>query len=683
MSHADPSPSRLAALSACLRRNPLTGLTLSVLLLLLVLVWLPWPFDAVAVDPEGRLIELVEGTRDHEITALRVGASVIWAGTRTAGLLAVTGSAVSTEDRGLREVPATVADLVLTDLHLWGAAGEAGLFVVTGGTLQRPPVPFGLTGLAVTRLALGADRVWIGTTQGLLSYNLSTWSTYLMRGRSVPPAVTALLERQGLLWVGTDEGLYTFGGEWNAVPLAAGSQPAVRALADGGEAGVLCGSDGGLVRVAGDGTVTLAAGVDTPVRALVMRGETVWAGGPSGLFRGTVDGPFTRVPGLPYDRVTALAVDDAHLWVGTERGLFRYQLVPSRPAPTGGETSGGGPLDVWVAAGAASEGFRLPASVGSRQAFIVKADEGRRRLWVGTEAGAFLFGLDGRQLARFTKDNGLPDDKVHVVDVEPGEGGRTWFGTMGGLAVLDGERWTSWRPAEGGLADANVWALKPTRDGVWVGSDGGVQFLDREGRWTTWTVRSSPLVENWIQAIAVDSKGDAWVGVWNGGVARFGAGTWQVWTDPDGLPDVDAARDDGPLSDAVTSLTVDGRDNVWVGTTAGLCRFDGRRWYDYDHPDWGIVAPPLNYLEMAPDGETLAVAGRTGVTLLRGTAWRTYLPLTGAAPSVLVREGDARTGLRREYFLDAALPTAQVWSVGFLGNAMVMGFVRGTAALVF
>ena len=687
MTNETHEQSKFACCVEMCKKNPFATLTAVILFLLLLLVYLPWPYSARVVDQDGRVIELVEGTRDLEVTSLAIGTDILWAGTRYSGLLPIVKGQVSKEDFGVSTIDGAILSLFLTDLHLWGAAGEAGLFILAGKEVQKPRVPFGLQGLTVTSLAIGEDKMWIGTDQGLLSYNLSTWSTYLMKGRKQPLKITSLLAQNSKLWVGTEEGLYTFDKDWSAIPLGGAGAVQVFTLKAAPSGGLYCGSQNGLAFISKTGTVTLVEGVETPVRALATKQETVWAGGEGGLFRGTGAGPFTKVTGLQYDKTASLAVDEEKLWVGTDRGLFSYELVPSKkPRGAGaGEpakvTPGGPPANPWQTPGRPVQAFQLPEEFAKSQTFFVKADEQRNRVWLGTERGAFLYGADGTQLARFSKDNGLPDDKVHVIDI--GADGKTWFGTMGGLAMLSGDSWTTYRKTEGGLLDNNVWALLATEVGTFVGTDGGLQLLDNDGRWSSWTIKNSPLPENWIQAITQDSKGTIYVAIWNGGVGRYSNGAWDIFSDPDGLPDEDQRSNDGVLTDAVTSVVVDGNDHLWVGTTRGLCRFDGRRWFDYTHPNWGLVNAPINYLEMAPDNRTLVINGSDGFSLLDGQKWRTYKTMPGAGPSIRVREGTVRNGMEKEYFLGQGMSASYVWSAAFLGRNLILGLSSGSATLVY
>ena len=72
-----------------------------------------------------------------------------------------------------------------------------------------------------------------------------------------------------------------------------------------------------------------------------------------------------------------------------------------------------------------------------------------------------------------------------------GGDGALWVGTDGGLARLDKDgSWQTYSRANtgGGLPDDGVWALAGDTDGaLWVGTDGGLARLDKDGRWQTYS----------------------------------------------------------------------------------------------------------------------------------------------------------------------------------------------------
>ena len=76
------------------------------------------------------------------------------------------------------------------------------------------------------------------------------------------------------------------------------------------------------------------------------------------------------------------------------------------------------------------------------------------------------------------KNSGLPNDRV--VALAPGADGALWIGTEGGLARLDKDgRWQTYSTASSGLLDDRVWALAPGADGaLWIGTEGGLALAN-------------------------------------------------------------------------------------------------------------------------------------------------------------------------------------------------------------
>ena len=71
---------------------------------------------------------------------------------------------------------------------------------------------------------------------------------------------------------------------------------------------------------------------------------------------------------------------------------------------------------------------------------------------------------------------------------------------------------------------------------------------------------------NYIVSLYVSPQGIVWCGTWGGGLARFDGEAWSYFTTADGLP-----------ANHVFMLEPDRDGILWVGTSAGLARFDGHR----------------------------------------------------------------------------------------------------------
>lgn len=107
--------------------------------------------------------------------------------------------------------------------------------------------------------------------------------------------------------------------------------------------------------------------------------------------------------------------------------------------------------------------------------------------------------------------------------------------------------------------------------GVWLGyfSDGGgpnglghwnkVDWADCNGSGATAGMN--------VNDIVFDHLGRVWVAAERVGVAMFDGATWRRFTTADGLPSADTF-----------GLTVDRSGDVWVGTWAGVAKYDGTAW---------------------------------------------------------------------------------------------------------
>ena len=110
-----------------------------------------------------------------------------------------------------------------------------------------------------------------------------------------------------------------------------------------------------------------------------------------------------------------------------------------------------------------------------------------------------------------------------------------------------------------------------------------------------------------ITTLVADASGNMWVGT-TAGLSRFDGQQWTTFTRADGLAD-----------DAIAPQAVDGQGQVWAGTLNGLTRFDGQRWTRY----WfeGMAAT----IAVAPNGDVWCT-GYGDVLLARfdGQDWWTY-----------------------------------------------------------
>lgn len=294
-----------------------------------------------------------------------------------------------------------------------------------------------------------------------------------------------------------------------------------------------------------------------------------------------------------------LETPDSSLWIGTDRGVYRYNLTTDALEHHAVDTSGTAELGnyVWTL-------YEDRAGI----------------LWVGTRSGLYRYDPHRKPFRHLGASDGVlkgPGESA-VMALQEGSDGMLWAGTLGGGLVRMGPDGGAPPSADVrvSLPSDNVWALHEARAGqFWVGTDAGPCVLNRStGRcvlgsaWDQEAVGPGPIYTiaeqadgtlwmagtrlyrvdgmtgrvatpvplkygrdfTTIQALHLDAARRLWIGMEGGGLARYHLKTDTLVRYPYAVPDGQA----GLRSETVWTIHESAEGLLWLGTDVGLARLD-------------------------------------------------------------------------------------------------------------
>jgi signal transduction histidine kinase/ligand-binding sensor domain-containing protein len=193
---------------------------------------------------------------------------------------------------------------------------------------------------------------------------------------------------------------------------------------------------------------------------------------------------WTAKDGAP-SQINALAqTQDGFLWIGCERGLFRFDGLQFEPyEPPAGVT--------------------LPSH--NINSLMATPDGG---MWISFNPSGLAF-LKDKTLKVFV---GAEAPDVEVVTFAQDFDGRLWGGTRKGLLLFDGTRWTDVKK-DLNFPITGLWTMFVDRDGtLWVAADKTVLFLKRGSK----AFEKTGLRVNGVPEIAQSQDGRLWMTEWLG-----------------------------------------------------------------------------------------------------------------------------------------------------------------------
>jgi len=367
-----------------------------------------------------------------------------------------------------------------------------------------------------------------------------------------------LQDTQGLIWIGSNKGLFSYDGYSSQPHFTFGERSNTRIYC--GEVVdstyLYIGADNGLLiyNYRTDTYEEPETDFPTDIRTLALRDGILWLGTLNGLYTYSLE---TRqlsavTEGLPHQTIYSLiCTSDNDLYIGTYNGCCRYI-----PATKGFET------------------IQLPVTRGRSNQFVnsLLEDVARGCIWIGTEGCLFKYTpADGR----VQRIDAFHDNSVKSLALDGN--GQLLVGTDNGLYVYREEESLLHVVHDSrnlqSLSNNIIWTIFADREhNIWLGTDYGISMSRHNS-----VLRHIPISQitgtgegNQFYSMLRDTRGTYWFGGTNG-LIRF---THQLGGEQD-VAWYKMGDRRYPLShNRVRHLYEDREQQLWVATDGSISRYD-------------------------------------------------------------------------------------------------------------
>lgn len=204
--------------------------------------------------------------------------------------------------------------------------------------------------------------------------------------------------------------------------------------------------------------------------------------------------------------------------------------------------------------------------------------DSQNTLWMNTEKGILKYDLQSNSPSLYTFKELPSVDTINSIMVD--RKGYLWVATdANGLYIIDirgGDivHYGLKNDKKSNILDDYIWSLFEDRTGViWVGTNSGISKFDPErDKFPLYQHDlddNNTLPHNRVRCFYEDGEGIIWMGSWGGGLIRFNPVLEQFRQylsqagNPHSLP-----------HNAVRTICGDGKNGMWVGTSMGMVHFD-------------------------------------------------------------------------------------------------------------
>lgn len=370
-------------------------------------------------------------------------------------------------------------------------------------------------------------------------------------------------DNQGMVWMGTNQGLYSFDGytaQYHASISETGQSingvVYCALLVDSTH--LWLGTENGLMifNTATDKFEPTPLGLPQNIRAITsLNDNSYWLGSMNGLYKyNSTSGKVDRVndQAIPHQAIyTILRFDANTFYFGTYNGLCRYDAISNRFTK--------------VDLGKSNQQH-------NQLILSLLADYDRNYIWIGVEGGLYSYNQSTHQSNEVTlfKRNSI---KSLLIDNQ----NCLWAGTDDGLFIYD-PKTLKYRNIRHdamnnrSLANNIVWSVFADKEqNIWLGTDAGISLNYYNDKYKVRSISelTGSNEGNQIISLLTDSKGNLWLGGTNGLIKMDKVGGEVTWFQQNSKTH--------PLPhNKVRYIFEDYDGDIWIATDGSICRYDTR-----------------------------------------------------------------------------------------------------------
>lgn len=404
-------------------------------------------------------------------------------------------------------------------------------------------------------------RLTLITSLILAIFNISalandmSWHNMLI-DNTANPVYSIHKDRTGLMWIGTNHGLYTYDGHAFRKVTAISDLSIVNAhyyaIVENTE-NILFGTSHGLMIYDRSlGSIERANDqLPNEIRCILKTGNTIWVGSLSGLFTyDTSTGATTKIEQVKSATYSLIESKDGYIYIGTYNGLYKIDQQTHKCVE-----------------------IPLPSLEGKGNVFVnsLLEDKVHECVWIGTEGMLLMYDPRTSSISMQLELNGNSIKSIHLAPNTD-----LLIGTDNGFNVLkaNGSHYICRHDSknETSIGNNEIWVIYADDNCIWAGTEYGISVCEGSNDIISYRLEdiTGKSIGNKITSMLKDRNGGLWIGGPNGLIH------WNNY--PDITESATWFSPDNPTNhmshNHVRNIRQTKSGDIWIATDGGINMYD-------------------------------------------------------------------------------------------------------------